>query len=74
MSGDISYRHSKYEVMPVIPDWYNESSNLSGFTSAFETNSAVACVQEVIFACVNEHMFHREKQVLQFRFGSETQK
>jgi hypothetical protein len=74
MSGDISYRHSKYEDMPVISDRYNESLNLSGFTSAFETNRAVACVQGVIFACVNEHMFHRGKQVLQFRFGSETRK
>jgi hypothetical protein len=47
---------------------------VSGFTSVFETNSAVACVQGVIFACLNEQMFHRGKQVLQFRFGSETRK
>jgi hypothetical protein len=73
MSGDTCYYHSKYEDMPVIPDWYNESSNVSGFTSAFETNSEVGCVQGAIFACLNEHMFHRGKQVLQFLFGSETQ-
>lgn len=47
---------------------------MSGFTSAFETNSAVAYVQGVIFACLNEHMLHRGKLVLQFRFGHETRK
>jgi hypothetical protein len=47
---------------------------VSGFTSPFETNSEVACVQGVIIACLNEHMFHRGYQVLQYLFGSETQK
>lgn len=72
MPGDTSYCHSKYEDMPISPDRYNEGSSVSGFTSAFETNSAVVCVQGDIFACLNEHMFHRGKQALQFRFGSET--
>ena len=70
-TGDTSYRYWKYVDMPSRPDWYNESSNVSGFTSAFETNSAFACVQGVIFACLNEHMFHRGMQVLQFLFGGE---
>ena len=47
---------------------------MSRFTLAFESNSAVGCVQGIIFACLNEHMFHRGKQVLQFHFGSETRK
>ena len=47
---------------------------MSGFTLAFETNSAVSCVQGVIFACLNERVFHRGKQVLQFRLGRETRK
>jgi len=72
MSGDTFYCHSKQKTCQLVRTDLTRVRKYQALLRHSKRTFAVACIQGVIFACLNEHMFHGGIQVLQFHFGSET--